>query len=165
MNVLRTIVVDDEPLALQLLSATLTEQPDVEVVAECRNGREAVEAVLNLSPDLMYLDIRMPGLTGFDVVQKLQPEVMPMVVFCTAYDQYAVDAFEVYAVDYVLKPFDSDRIALSVRRAQDRFNKDQSELEIVASNSVGETVDATPAPVDEELFIRGERHLFCIATQ
>jgi two-component system LytT family response regulator len=124
MQKLRTIIVDDEPLALKLLSTVLSEIADVEVIAECSNGKQAVEAVTELEPELIFLDIQMPGMNGFDVIKSLQTEIMPMVVFVTAFDQYAVDAFDLHAVDYVLKPLDSERIARSVERAIDRLKND-----------------------------------------
>ena len=124
MQKLRTIIVDDEPLALKLLRTVLSEIADIEVVAECSNGKQAVEAVTELEPELIFLDIQMPGMNGFDVIKSLQTEIMPMVVFVTAYDQYAVDAFDLHAVDYVLKPLDSERIARSFDRAIDRLKND-----------------------------------------
>lgn len=130
MDKITTIAVDDEPLALRLLASTLEKIPSVELVATCSNGRQAIEAIAEHGPQLMFLDINMPGMSGFEVVKRVQPEMLPLVVFCTAYDQYALQAFEVYAVDYVLKPFDEERIALSVRRARDRMQgewSDQSE--------------------------------------
>ena len=124
MQKLRTIIVDDEPLALKLLRTVLSEISDVEIVAECSNGKQAVEAATKLQPELIFLDIQMPGMNGFDVIKSLQTDIMPMVVFVTAYDQYAVDAFDLHAVDYVLKPLDSERIARSVERAIDRLKND-----------------------------------------
>ena len=121
MQKLRTIIVDDEPLALKLLRTVLSEIADIEIVAECSNGKQAVEAVSELEPELIFLDIQMPGMNGFDVIKSLQTDIMPMVVFVTAYDHYAVDAFDLHAVDYVLKPLDSERIARSVERAIDRL--------------------------------------------
>jgi two-component system LytT family response regulator len=124
MQKLRTIIVDDEPLALKLLRSVLSEISDIEIVAECSNGKQAVEAATELEPELIFLDIQMPGMNGFDVIKSLQTDIMPMVVFVTAYDHYAVDAFDLHAVDYVLKPLDSERIARSVERAIDRLKND-----------------------------------------
>jgi two-component system LytT family response regulator len=124
MQKLRTIIVDDEPLAVKLLRTVLSEITDIEIVAECSNGKQAVEAATELEPELIFLDIQMPGMNGFDVIKSLQTDIMPMVVFVTAYDQYAVDAFDLHAVDYVLKPLDSERIARSVERAIDRLKND-----------------------------------------
>ena len=121
---LRTIVVDDEPLARQLMLSYLAEFSEIEVLAECSNGREAVEAVLASEPDLMFLDIRMPGLNGFEVIKKIQPEILPMVIFCTAYERYAMDAFDVHAVDYIVKPLDEQRLHLAVKRAMARYQEE-----------------------------------------
>ena len=124
MQKLRTVIVDDEPLSLDLLRAVLSEISDIEIISECSNGKEAVEAAVSLQPELLFLDIQMPGMNGFDVIRSLQTDIMPMVVFSTAYDQYAGDAFDLHAVDYVLKPLDSERIARSVDRAIDRLKND-----------------------------------------
>jgi two-component system LytT family response regulator len=121
---LRIIVVDDEPLARQLLSVVLNDIPDVEVIAECTNGREAVARARELSPDLLILDIQMPGMTGFDVVKALQSDTMPNVIFCTAYQRYALDAFDLHAVDYLLKPVDERRVLRAVERARQRVRED-----------------------------------------
>jgi two-component system LytT family response regulator len=122
---LKAIVVDDEQLARRLLIAILNDIPEVEVVAECANGREAVRAVSDFAPDLMFLDIKMPGWSGFDVIKKIQPEQLPMVVFCTAFESYALDAFEVHAVDYLVKPLDEERVHLAVNRAVARYREGQ----------------------------------------
>lgn len=121
---LKTIVVDDESLARKLLLACLDEIPEIEVLAQCANGREAVAVVLELEPDLMFLDISMPGLNGFEVIKKIQPELLPMVIFCTAHERYALDAFDVHAVDYIVKPLDDDRLHLAVRRALVRHREE-----------------------------------------
>ena len=121
---LRTIVVDDEPLARQLMLSYLEEFSEIEVLAECSNGREAVSAVLVSEPDLMFLDIRMPGLNGFEVIKKIQPEILPMVIFCTAFERYALDAFDVHAVDYIVKPLDEQRLHLAVMRALARYQEE-----------------------------------------
>ena len=121
MTILKTIIVDDEPLALKLLAAKLKKVPNVEVIAQCSNGREALNAVVELAPDLLFLDIQMPGISGLDVVKQLQNDTMPLIVFATAYEQYALEAFDAYAVDYVLKPIDDERIQRAVARALERF--------------------------------------------
>jgi len=122
---LKAIVVDDEQLARRLIVSILDELTEVKVVAECANGREAVRAVSDFAPDLMFLDIKMPGLNGFDVIKKIQPEQLPMVVFCTAFERYALDAFEVHAVDYLVKPLDEERVQIAVKRAVVRYREDQ----------------------------------------
>ena len=127
MPKLKTIIVDDEPLAINYLRSMLADFEAIDVVAECRNGREAVLAASQINPELMFLDIQMPGMNGFEVIKALQSDVMPMVIFVTAFDQYAVDAFDLHAVDYILKPLDPERVARAVQRAVDRLNDYQVE--------------------------------------
>jgi two-component system LytT family response regulator len=126
MTKLRTLIVDDEPLALKLLRSKLEKIEQIEIIGECKNGREAINANIDYEPDLIFLDIQMPGLNGFDVVKNLQSEIVPLVVFTTAYEQYALDAFDVHAVDYILKPIDKERIERAVQRAIARFNSDEN---------------------------------------
>jgi two-component system LytT family response regulator len=114
----RTLVVDDEPLARAGLRALLDEDPEVAVVAECANGREAVAAVRAHAPDLVLLDVQMPGLDGFGVVREVGADAMPVVVFATAFDQYALRAFEARALDYLLKPFTDERFRDVLARAK-----------------------------------------------
>lgn len=128
MRKLRTIVVDDEPLALDLLKHYLDRHEELEVIASCKNGREAIEKCFELQPDLLFLDIQMPGLTGFDVVSKLQSDMMPLVVFITAYDQYALEAFDVHAVDYLLKPIDEMKLTRSISRCIERLNSEDRDI-------------------------------------
>lgn len=126
MKKIRSIIVDDEPLALSLLRSKLEKIGTVEVLAECCNGREAKERIQELAPELVFLDIEMPGLNGFDVVKTLQSDIVPAIIFTTAYEQYAIDAFEVQAVDYVLKPIDQDRIATAIERARKRIESNEN---------------------------------------
>ena len=114
---LRAILVDDEPLARRRLRALLEGEPRVEIVAECEDGDGALDTVRRLRPDLMFLDVQMPGLDGFDVVELLKPDACPAVIFVTAYDKYAMRAFDVHAADYLLKPFARARLATAVDRA------------------------------------------------
>ena len=122
----RVIVVDDEPLARRLIIASLIGHPEFEVVAECANGRQAVDAVDKLSPDLMFLDIQMPGLGGFDVIRSLGTDKMPAVIFVTAFDAFAIDAFDANAIDYLLKPISEERFSRALGRALVRLRQDQS---------------------------------------
>jgi two-component system LytT family response regulator len=115
---LRVVIVDDEPLARAVVREFLGAHPDVELVAECGNGFEAVKAVTDLSPDLLFLDVQMPKLNGFEVLELIGREVP--VIFVTAYDEYALAAFEVHAVDYLLKPFSEARFAEALSRARER---------------------------------------------
>jgi two-component system LytT family response regulator len=119
MNTIRVVIVDDEELARQVVHEMLLPHPEVEVVAECANGFEAVKAVAELNPDLLFLDVQMPKLDGFEVLELIGPDVA--VVFITAYDQYALRAFEVHAVDYLLKPFDGARFDAALERAKERL--------------------------------------------
>ena len=107
---LKTLIVDDESLARRGLLHRLKDIEDIEVVGEARNGREAVNLIRELNPDLVFLDIQMPGLSGFDVVQQLDIDSMPIILFLTAYDEYALKAFEANALDYMLKPIDENRL-------------------------------------------------------
>jgi two-component system LytT family response regulator len=125
MNRLTAIIVDDEPLALKLLRSKLSKIAEIEIIGEGKNGRQAIELIMQLSPDMVFLDIEMPGLNGFDVVKNLQSDVVPLIVFTTAYEQYALDAFAVHAVDYILKPIDGERIQRAVERALERKKADQ----------------------------------------
>jgi two-component system, LytTR family, response regulator len=122
---LRVMVVDDERLARQRLRRLLKEE-GVEVVGECADGREAVAALREQPPDLLFLDVQMPELDGFGVLAEVGPERMPPVVFVTAYDQYAVRAFEVNALDYLLKPFDAERFRKAFRKAREALDRENA---------------------------------------
>ena len=127
MNVpLSTLIVDDEQLARDELAYLLKSVGDVEVVAQGKNGVEAVNLIKEHTPDLVFLDVQMPGLDGFGVIKKLidRKVTLPQIVFATAFDQYAVRAFEVNAVDYLLKPFDKKRVALAVQKAKKNLQSD-----------------------------------------
>lgn len=115
---IRALVVDDEPLGRERLRTLLADDPEIEIVGECADGRSAVEAVRDLGPDLVFLDVQMPLLDGFDVVEEVGAEAMPPVIFVTAYDEYAIKAFEVHALDYLLKPFDRERFERALERAK-----------------------------------------------
>jgi two-component system LytT family response regulator len=119
MKTLRAIIADDEELARRILREYLSREADIEIVAECRNGFEAVKAVNELQPDLLFLDIQMPKLDGFEVLELVEPTVA--VVFVTAFDQYAMKAFDAAAVDYLLKPFTAERFRASLERVRARF--------------------------------------------
>ncbi len=116
---LRTLLVDDEALSRRGLELRLRVAGDIEIVGQCTNGREALAAIRDLRPDLVFLDIQMPGLSGFDVLAELQPHELPMIVFVTAYDRFAVQAFEARAIDYVLKPVDDARLAATLTHVRE----------------------------------------------
>lgn len=117
---IRTLVVDDEPLARQRVVSLLKNYPEVQLIGECRNGEEAVEAINSKKPDLIFLDIEMPGMDGFGVVTNIDLKYKPFIIFATAYNQYALKAFNIHAVDYLLKPFDDDRFdeAFEIAKSQ-----------------------------------------------
>jgi two-component system LytT family response regulator len=121
MNRLRLLIVDDEPLVRAGIRHALSAAEQIEIIGECASGSEAVHAVLSHRPDLVLLDVQLQDRTGLDVIRQVGPERMPPVVFITAYDEYAVAAFELNAIDYVLKPFDEARLLQSIRRARDRI--------------------------------------------
>lgn len=120
---IRVILADDERLARKKLKILLSSEAGMQIIAECRDGAQAVGAVKNLSPDLLFLDIRMPDLDGFQVLAAIPPEKMPVVIFTTAYDEYAIRAFEARALDYLLKPFDRERLHQAVERAKNELKK------------------------------------------
>ncbi|MFL6279931.1 MAG: LytR/AlgR family response regulator transcription factor [Vicinamibacterales bacterium] len=148
---LRVIIVDDEPLARAVVREYLAPHPGVHVVAECANGFEAVKAVSELAPDLMFLDVQMPKLSGFEVLDLIGRSVP--VVFTTAYDQYALSAFEVHAIDYLLKPFSAERFAEALTRARQRLaGRETMPIDaLVAENRVRQ------APLERVLIRDGSR--------
>lgn len=119
---LTAILVDDEPLALRFLQTTLEEFDAISIIASCKTGREALEAINEHTPDVLFLDIQMPGMNGFELVKNIQADTMPMIIFVTAFDQFALAAFDLHAVDYLLKPLDSVRVGVAVDRAVERAN-------------------------------------------
>ena len=147
---LRVVLIDDEPLARQELAYLLESAPGIEIVAQGSNGIEAVDLIRTHRPDVVFLDVQMPGLDGFAVLKKLLDKKtrMPQVVFATAYDQYAVRAFEVNAVDYLLKPFDRNRVLQTIEKARAR---------ITATASRPESQDETGAKLDALLRLVGEQ--------
>jgi two-component system, LytTR family, response regulator len=152
---LRTIIVDDEALSRRGLEIRLLEAKDFEIVAQCANGREAIAAIRTHQPDVVFLDIQMPGMSGFEVITEVPHESLPMVVFVTAYDQYAIKAFEARAVDYLLKPVDDMRFAAALdhvrEHAQNRaaLNQRNQLVELIAEMS------GSGELVLEELLTRG----------
>ncbi|WP_339866160.1 LytTR family DNA-binding domain-containing protein [Pseudohongiella nitratireducens] len=157
---IRALIVDDEALARQGLAVRLEQDSRVELLRSCKNGREALEAIAELEPDLIFLDIQMPGMSGFDVVERLQQDNMPLVVFVTAYDEYAVKAFEVHAVDYLLKPIEQERLQqaldhVSVRLAGKRDQLEKQRLMDVVIRLTGRSEDAVAElMVNEESVVR-----------
>jgi two-component system, LytTR family, response regulator len=123
---IRTLIVDDEPLARDRLRGFLQADPGIELVGECGSGPEAVALIKTAAPDLVFLDMQMPGCDGLQVVTQLPEEKRPAIIFATAHERFAVDAFDLAAVDYLLKPFDRDRFQQALRRAQDHLQRQRS---------------------------------------
>lgn len=123
---IRVVIVDDEPLGRTVIREMLRRDAEIEIVGECAAGREAIEALDGTRPDLVFLDVQMPEVDGFEVLSALDPGTLPMVVFVTAYDQYAVRAFDVHAVDYLLKPFDRERFERAVEHAKAQLKRERS---------------------------------------
>jgi len=121
---IRVLVVDDEPLAREKIRGMAADDPELRIVGECTNGAEAIEAVQTIRPDLLLLDVQMPEVGGFAVLEALKDEGLPPVIFITAYDHYAVRAFEVHALDYLLKPFDRERFRAAMERAKRQIRRD-----------------------------------------
>jgi two-component system, LytTR family, response regulator len=122
---IRVLIVDDEPLARRRIANLLAEAEDVEVIAECANGRQAIRVIEESPPDLLFLDIQMPELDGFDVLQAIGISHAPVVIFVTAHDQFALRAFEAHALDYLLKPYDDERFEAALQRARERIRQQQ----------------------------------------
>jgi two-component system LytT family response regulator len=122
MNI-RALIIDDEPLARKRIWTLLEEEPDILIVGECATGREAIATIPKLLPDLLFLDIQMPRVGGFDVLEAISGQHMPAIIFVTAYDQHALRAFEVHALDYLLKPFTQERFKKALDRARAQLNK------------------------------------------
>src|SRR3954462_13730899 len=126
------LIIDDEKLARELLHEYLEGYTEIEIIGECAKGNEAVEKINKLKPDLIFLDVQMPGMNGFDVLEEIDHE--PYVIFTTAYDQYAIKAFEKNAVDYLLKPLDEERFRNAVNRALKRKTLEHSSIEDLLSS-------------------------------
>ncbi len=172
---IRTMIVDDEILARQNVEALLRHDPDIAIVAQCNNGAQAIDAIKQHQPELLFLDVQMPGMTGFEVLAKLPAALMPQVVFVTAYDHFALQAFEVQAVDYLLKPFNRARFADALARAKSavrnhekrdfskRLDEVMSALEKLREGALPDGAAPAPKPRegDGRLFIRcdGEIHV------
>lgn len=156
---LTTLIVDDEPLARERLLGLLSAEADIEVLGQCRDGEEAVSAIHERHPDLVLLDVEMPRMDGFEVIDTIGPDRMPMVIFVTAYDQHAIKAFQVRALDYLLKPFDRERFNDALQRAR-------TQIESQASGDLGRRLMALmkdlkrDAPKTDRLVVKSGGRLF-----
>lgn len=161
---INTLIVDDEKPARDELAFLLKSFPEVNVVAQGKNGLEAVALIKEHQPDLVFLDVQMPGLNGFGVIKKLVDRKLkvPQIVFATAYDNYAVQAFEVHAVDYVLKPFDKGRVAKAIQRAKKMLEADASPVERIESVISQLSTQAKPAAQPVKLVVRAQNRMLLV---
>ena len=158
MSDLRLLIVDDEPLIRAGLRENLSAISGIEVIGECGSGEDAVESILAQSPDLVLLDIQMPGCSGLEVVRRVGPARMPAVIFVTAYEEYAIKAFEMNAVDYLLKPFDEDRLKSSIARTRERIAAREQSL---LASQLQNLLESHGRRWPERLVVRnGERYEF-----
>lgn len=148
------IIIDDEKLARELLTEFIGAFPKIEIVAECEKGKDAVEAIDALKPDLIFLDVQMPGMNGFEVLEKIEHD--PYVIFTTAYDQYAIKAFEKNAVDYLLKPLDEERFGLAINRALTRKKLEHNNIEDLLKGIKADRKDS----YDSHIFVQKSEKLF-----
>jgi two-component system LytT family response regulator len=158
---IRVLIVDDEPIARRGIRRQLQDEAGLEVVAECGDGAAAIDAITDLAPDLVFLDIQMPEVSGFEVVEAIGVARMPAVIFVTAYDEHALRAFDVHAVDYVLKPIDRNRFRTAVERARQRLEQPPGDLDKRISAALGEL----GRPVQDyakRLAIRGDGRVILI---
>lgn len=154
MKVFKTVIIDDERLAREELKSILSEFTEIEIIAEAQNGDEGIEIIKEMKPDLIFLDVNMPGMTGFEMLKKL--EDIPHVIFITAYDEYALKAFEVKALDYILKPVDPDRLSDSISKL-----KAKDDLEFESTAATKSNRKERSLTVKDKVFIKdGEKCYF-----
>lgn len=161
---IRTLIVDDEPLARERVRSLIEDQPGMEVVGEASDGDQAVKAILGQQPDLVFLDVQMPRRTGFDVIQAVGADRMPAVVFVTAYDQYALKAFDVHAVDYLLKPFDRERFEGAVDRVRRKLDSDDGGALKTQLMKLVREMQPAAAPKQDRLVVKTGGRLFFLRT-
>ena len=159
---IRALIVDDEPLARARLHELLDDTPSVTVVGDAEDGPEAVDAIREQAPDLVFLDVQMPGMSGIDVIEEIGQDRMPVTVFVTAYDQYAIKAFDLAAVDYLLKPFDDERFEQALHRAHDQIASQNDEA--ISERLLRLLRERDPSLLEEER-TRDEPYLERIAVQ
>lgn len=156
MNI-NCLIVDDEQLARDLLREFISQRPEITILGEANKGKDAVELIDSLKPDLIFLDVQMPGMTGFDVLDEIEHD--PFVIFATAYDQYAIKAFEKNAVDYLLKPIDQDRFKIAVDRALARMTAEQNNVGELLRNMKTENRTS----YDSHIFVQKSEKLLNLA--
>ena len=156
---LKAVIVDDEALARQLINEYLQEYPQISVIAECRSGRQAVKAINEGKPDVVFLDIRMPGMDGFEVIEHL--DHAPRIVFCTAHSDFALKAFEVNAVDYLLKPYDRTRFARAIQKVLEVHRSETDEFDRLVK-----VLQEVRSPIEkfESVFVRSGKRITAVRT-
>jgi two-component system, LytTR family, response regulator len=160
---IRTLIVDDEPMARERMAGLLAQETDVEVVGQCGDGLAAVSAIQQLGPELVFLDVQMPELDGFGVIEQVGADRMPMVVFVTAYDEHALKAFEVHALDYLLKPFGRDRLRQCLEHA--RRQRERSRAGDLGRSLLALVEDFRPEPKKpERLVVKAGGRVFFVRT-
>lgn len=151
-TLLTAIVVDDEPLAIEGLKIRLEQIPEIKIIAEADNGDTAIQLCQTLTPDVLFIDLKMPGLSGIEVVQALQSDIMPMVVFVSAYEEYAIDAFELNAIDYILKPANLGRLRKTIERIVERHSPREADKDkFKLLKALGETSGLAIAELEDWL--------------
>lgn len=174
MRPLRTLIVDDEALARDTLRRLLGDDGEVQLVGDCGSGADAVQRIRDAEPDIVFLDVQMPEVDGFEVLRRLAPLRVPAVVFVTAYDAYALRAFEAEALDYLLKPFDDERFFRVLRRAKERVREQRAhrlagrlvaELGVAAAPAPTPAPAAAPGPYADRLAVRQEGRIGFVATE
>ncbi len=170
MNKIRALLVDDEPIARLGIRQQLQSEPDVEIIGECSNGQEAVAAIRKHAPDLVFLDVQMPLLNGFGVVEAIGLDRLPAVVFVTAYDEHAIRAFEVNALDYLLKPIEPRRFQKTLTRVRDQLNQTQdkqvSEKQSALLKTLAKAEEAPQSsPYLERIVIRANERLLILPVE
>jgi len=166
---IRVLVVDDEPLAREGVILRLRQHDDIKVIGECGNGSDAIRSIVSLEPDLVFLDIKMPKVTGFDVIHAVGTEKMPVVIFLTAYDEHAVEAFRIHAADYLLKPVEDERFEESLEHAREEIIKNrikdrsQQLSELLNTNLPSSQSNKETSPTDSNrLVIRSGGHVYLL---
>jgi two-component system, LytTR family, response regulator len=156
---LKAIIVDDEALARQLINEYLQEYPQISVIAECKSGRQAIKAINEEKPDVVFLDIRMPGMDGFEIIEHL--DHAPRIIFCTAHSDFALKAFEVNAVDYLLKPYDRKRFARAIQKILEAHRSEAEEFERLVK-----VLQAVRSPNEkfESVFVRSGKRITAVRT-
>ncbi len=157
---IKTIVIDDEPLACKRIVNLLEEDKEIHIAAVCKDGNEAIEKINDLQPDVVFLDIQMPEINGFEVLRKIDTDYLPVIVFVTAYDEYAIKAFEVHALDYLLKPFDKARFFDALEQAKKAVHQSSDEFIKEKLNDFLQSFDNSQRPLQHMMIKASDRYFF-----